>query len=176
MNRKKFIQSICISGVCACGLKSVNLAGENVTEESESPLISHWLSSLLAELDTKIPRAEVRELIKKNSNIHYNQLNMDQVLSNYEGNLPEFIDFIEKKWGWIIHYKESSNELIADENKSYCVCPMMDKKMKLPSLICYCSEGFAEKMFSKVIGKNVKAIVTKSILRGDSSCIYKITW
>lgn len=41
-------------------------------------------------------------------------------------------------------------------------------------LLCYCSEGFAELMFSKVVGHPVKAEVIRSIHRGAASCAYQI--
>lgn len=102
---------------------------------------------------------------------------MDDMLTDYEGKLERFIDFIEEKWGWKIEYNQVTKTLIADENKNYCVCPMVSKvkETKLPAL-CYCSEGFAEKMFSKVVGQPVTANVISSIQRGDKSCKYKITF
>lgn len=52
----------------------------------------------------------------------------------------------------------------------------MHKEVKLNStLLCDCSEGFTEKMFSAVVGKPVKAEVVASIQRGAESCRYRIT-
>jgi predicted ArsR family transcriptional regulator len=64
----------------------------------------------------------------------------------------------------------------ADENKSYCVCPMVNRAEGIgSSVMCNCSEGFAEKMFSAVFGHPVKAQVISSVLKGNASCKYKIT-
>jgi predicted hydrocarbon binding protein len=41
-------------------------------------------------------------------------------------------------------------------------------------VICYCSEGFAERMFSRVAGVEVSAEVVSSVRRGDLSCVYRI--
>jgi len=43
------------------------------------------------------------------------------------------------------------------------------------TLLCDCSEGFAEKLFSAVVGKPVKAEVVASIQRGAKSCRYRIS-
>ncbi|HEY4786610.1 MAG TPA: hypothetical protein VIH57_11195, partial [Bacteroidales bacterium] len=65
--------------------------------------------------------------------------------------------------------------LIADENKNYCVCPISQIRKDVSiSAMCYCSEGFAEKMFSVVAGVPAKARVVSSIRRGDERCKYKI--
>jgi len=67
--------------------------------------------------------------------------------------------------------------LIADEDKNYCVCPIaVHNKEKDSSAMCYCSEGFAEKMFSLVSGMNTKAEVISAVRRGDTSCIYKVVF
>jgi hypothetical protein len=56
-----------------------------------------------------------------------------------------------------------------------CVCPLVQQNIGVVSTtLCHCSEGFAERMFSAVIEKPVKATVTRSILRGDKSCVYTI--
>jgi hypothetical protein len=67
--------------------------------------------------------------------------------------------------------------LIADENKNYCVCPIaIHDKENDSSAMCYCSEVFAEKMFSVVSGMNTKAEVISSVRKGDASCIYKVVF
>jgi predicted hydrocarbon binding protein len=102
---------------------------------------------------------------------------MDKVLAPYVGDIKKFIQFIGEKWDWKINYNPDSGVIIADENKTQCVCPMVNKEKGVrSSILCYCSEGFAEKMFSTVLGRTVKATVVSSILRGDKSCKYMIEW
>ena len=92
------------------------------------------------------------------------------------GDIEKFNQFIEEKWGWKIDYQKEKGILLADENKNYCVCPMVNQEKGVKSTIyCYCSEGFAEQMFSVVVGHQVKAKVISSVLRGDERCIYEIT-
>jgi hypothetical protein len=92
---------------------------------------------------------------------------MDEMLSGYTGKLREFIVFLEKEWGWKVNYDEAAGVLTADENKNYCVCPVLKSSSVTDSpTICYCSEGFAEKMFSRVAGVEVRAEVISSIRRG----------
>ena len=102
---------------------------------------------------------------------------MDEVLLPYIGNMDKFIEFIEGKWGWKIDYDRVGKTLIANENKNYCVCPVLNQKTEVKrSSICYCSEGFAERMFSTVAAIPVTATVLSSIHRGDDRCKYKITF
>lgn len=74
-----------------------------------------------------------------------------------------------------IEYDEKNQRITADEDKKYCVCPLVKAEVvKNAPGLCTCSEKFAERMFSNVLGQPVKARVTASIQRGDPSCVYVI--
>jgi predicted hydrocarbon binding protein len=106
---------------------------------------------------------------------HYHSANMDELVFQYHGNINEFLPFLSEMWHWKIVYDKESQIITADENKSVCVCPLVQKnKGRVSTSLCHCSEGFAERMFSAVTGRNVQAKVIRSILRGDKSCIYTI--
>jgi hypothetical protein len=181
--RKDFLKKLCISGVCLCGFSSLAFSSiddvakkqENAPVDDNQQLIQDWISNLLSNLDAELNVHVLRKILKKSSIIHYNNLKMDEVLSPYKGKLDQFIGFIEEKWGWKIEYNKSAKTLIANENKNYCVCPISNYKKGIEqSAMCYCSEGFAEKMFSVVVGHTVNASVISSIRKGDERCIYQI--
>jgi len=74
-------------------------------------------------------------------------------------------------------FDQTSWVLIADENQSHCVCPLVNRDEGIgSSVMCYCSEGFAGKMFSVVFDRLVNDEVISSVLMGDASCRYKITF
>ncbi|WP_346863674.1 DUF6144 family protein [uncultured Draconibacterium sp.] len=175
--RRDFLKSACVSGACICGFPAILKASnqEQDQNESDTHFMQEWISTLLLNLDQNCDESGAREIMKKCATAHYKRLKMDEFLKPYEGNLESFIQFIEKEWGWKINYQKENKVILADENKNYCVCPLVNKKNGVKSsILCYCSEGFAEKMFSKVIGQTVKAEVVSSIHLGDKTCIYKI--
>ena len=81
-----------------------------------------------------------------------------------KGDLDGFLAFLSREWGWVI--TQCGEIILVDENKNYCVCPLCQAQ-KMPPLLCNCSEGFAERMFSYVLNRPVRATVIASILRGD---------
>jgi predicted hydrocarbon binding protein len=181
--RKEFFKKICVAGACMCGFGMISMGKANLKSEatnneqiSKEILIQEWLAGLLSNLNGDFDQETLRRLIKKNAIVHYKNLKMDDMLKDYENNPEKFVTFISEKWGWKIDYNPSAKTLMADENKNYCVCPMVNKDKGVSPAICYCSEGFAEMMFSKVVGEPVKATVVSSIHRGDKSCQYKIEW
>ena len=178
MGRKNFFKKACFAGVCFCGFSNIPTLANNDTspiQDNKKQLNQDWLSNLLSNLNQDIEEDMLRKIIKKSSIVHYSNLNMDNLLSNYIGDLGKFNKFIESSWGWRIDYNKTTKILIADENKDYCVCPILEHKKGLnTSAICYCSEGFAEKMFSVVTGVPVTAKVISSVRKGDKSCKYKI--
>ena len=184
VNRKEFIKYACLTGVCMCGFSALASTKENSedqalnlpAQDNNAILMQEWISGLLSNLNDGLDKATLRKIVKKNAIVHYNNLKMDDVLKDYENNLEKFIVFLETKWNWKIEYNAATNKLVANENKSQCVCPMVNKEKGVSPAMCYCSEGFAENMFSKVMGKPVTATVVSSIQRGDKYCQYNVEW
>lgn len=149
MDRKEFLRKTCLTGVCGCGFGAVALNAGNpeaAVQDNTNTVPQQWLISLLDNLDQNIGQAELRKIIKMSAGVHYDHLKMDEMLSGYTGKLREFIVFLEKEWGWKVNYDEAAGVLTADENKNYCVCPVLKSSSATDSpTICYCSEGFAEK-------------------------------
>jgi hypothetical protein len=178
MDRKEFFKKTCFTGVCLCGFGSVSMMANDEkpsAQDANKQLNQDWLSNILSNLNTDLDEDVLRNIIKKSAIVHYNNLKMDDLLSSYIGDLEKFNKYIEGTWGWKIDYNKTTNVLIADENKEYCVCPVLEYKKGInSSAICYCSEGFAEKMFSTVTGVPVTAKVISSIRKGDKSCKYRI--
>lgn len=178
LNRKDFLKKACITGACFCGFGRIAFADTNEDKpeaDSEKHLIQGWTANLLANMSAELDPDIFRSLIKKNAIVHFNELKMNDMLKEYIGYPDKFIAFISEKWGWKIEFDRTSGILIANENKSYCVCPMVNQAEGTgTSVMCNCSEGFAEKMFSIVFDRPVKASVISSVLKGDASCKYKV--
>jgi len=181
VNRKDFLKKVCFSGACLCGFgsiafsKEVDDSNEDKMQTQKLSLLQDWIASILLNVNDELDKGSARKLIKKTAGVHFENLKMDTLLAEYKGDLDKFTVFLREKWGWKVDYDKEKRILIADENKNYCVCPIaVHKKDKDSSAICYCSEGFAEKMFSLVSGVQVQAEVIASIRKGDTSCKYKI--
>lgn len=133
---------------------------------------AEWLNNLLCSMDQNCDSC----LFESCAKLHYQVNEMDQILEKYVGDLPAFISFLEKEWRWKISLSEDGSQLLIDENKDFCVCPITQKVQgKVSGVLCNCSEKFAEKMFSKVCQTNVVAKVRRSVLRDGKSCIYEIS-
>jgi hypothetical protein len=178
MDRKTFFKKACFAGACFCGFSNISgFANTNTStvQDKNKQLKQDWLSNLLSNLNQDLEEDVLRKIVKKSSIVHYNNLNMNSLLSDYIGDLEGFNKYIESTWGWKIDYNKTTKVLIADENKNSCVCPILEHKKEInTSAICYCSEGFAEKMFSVVTGVSVTAKVISSVRKGDKTCKYKI--
>lgn len=183
LTRKDFFRNACVAGACFCGFTSLalNAGAAQATVEGEQSddknvkLMQDWISTLLLNIDENAGDEECRKIMKPCAMAHYNFLEMDKVLAPYIGDMAKFIQFIGNEWSWKIDYKPETGVIVADENKSYCVCPMVNKEKGVrSSILCFCSEGFAEKMFSTVAGQPVTARVISSIHRGNDRCKYEI--
>jgi len=133
---------------------------------------AEWLNHLLSSLDENCDSC----LFEGCANLHYQVNGMDNLLEKYVGDLPAFVVYLEKEWGWKVIFSEGGSRLLVDENKDFCVCPITRSLHgNVSGNLCHCSEKFAEQMFSKVCQKKVTAKVKRSVLRDGKSCIYEIS-
>lgn len=133
-----------------------------------------WIAVLATSLSGEEP-ATARRLLRSCSTSHWEALGMDAVVEPFCGDLPAFLDFLRSEWGWIIEYDAGAGLVEVNENKAECVCPLVagNRDADLGAL-CYCSEGFAERLFGAVVRGDVRAEVADSILRGGDRCRYRI--
>ena len=183
LTRKDFFKTACLSGACFCGFTSLAAHASNPSgstnaaepDDKNRKFMQDWISTLLLNIDENASDEECRKIMKPCAMAHYNFLEMDKVLAPYVGDIEKFNTYISGEWGWKVDYNKELGVIVADENKSYCVCPMVNKEKGVrSSILCFCSEGFAEKMFSTVAGHPVKAKVISSIHRGNDRCKYEI--
>lgn len=178
--RRSFLAS-CATGLCGCGFSRLAAASPAKAAEGEvktvkDPMPSKWIAAMLPQLERNVDRAAAKSVLKGSAAAHFDHLDMGRQLAPYVGRLDAFLAFLSAEWGWKIEHDKAAGLIHIDEAKAYCVCPLNHKEAPQTSaLLCDCSEGFAEKMFSAVVGKPVKAEVVASIQRGAKSCRYRIT-
>lgn len=107
---------------------------------------------------------------------HYRALDVDSLVSPMKGDLHAFVDFLSAKWGWKIEHDTAGRTIVADENKITCVCPLVNAGLINDPALCDCSCAFAARMFGAVVGREVRAAIVRSILRGAESCVYEIRY
>lgn len=179
ISRKEFIRNACSIG-CFCGFTGMSFATTKETDSTTTTsrsFYNEWIEAIVQSLGEYADEKIIRTVVKKGAHSHYKHLEMDKQLEPFVGKPQQFLKFLEEEWGWKISYKQDQTSLLADENKSVCVCPLLrhDSKNKNLGAMCYCSEGFAELMFSKVYQHPIKAKVIESIHRGNPSCKYQLT-
>lgn len=136
---------------------------------------AEWAACLLAGIENNCSPETKQACLERCAELHYKVNNMDQLIEKYAGNLEDFIDFLQNNYGWIVHIDNENKRLLVDENKDYCVCPIVaELQGKVSPLLCDCSAHYAGIMFSKVLERDVMAKVKRSFLRDGLSCIYEI--
>jgi hypothetical protein len=144
-------------------------------ESNDLQFLSSWVNQIFHELESQLSQETQTAVLKGCAQAHYDLINMDQTIAPYRGNLPAFLDFLNTAWDWKTSYDAASGMITADENKPECVCPLVRcGAVQNQSLLCSCSEGFASRMFSKVLDQPVQTRVLRSILKGDPSCVYQV--
>jgi hypothetical protein len=185
--RRTFLRRAGLAGLCGCGLATSGLAAPDGRREADErvagseqaatpePLAKQWVAALLPALAAQGDRERARAAIRGCWRPHYDALGIQATLDKFRGNLDGFLRHLQAEWGWVVKYSPEQGVIQIDENKAACVCPVVPKQHDGDlGLLCACSEGFAEQMFSQVVGAPVRAVVVASVLRGDRTCQYRI--
>ena len=134
---------------------------------------AQWAACLLEGIQENCSEETRQACLKSCAQLHYKVNHMDQQLEPYIGNIEGFMRFLTETLGWVVEMDDKRIRI--DENKEYCVCPIAEAtEGNVPSGLCDCSAHYASRMFSKVLGREVKARVKRSYLRDGKSCIYEI--
>jgi hypothetical protein len=143
-------------------------------ETLERHIIDSWTKRYLEQTMDGAKIDDIRRIIKSCHLTHFDAIGMDRILDGFVGDIDAFIAFLEKEWNWRVDYDTASGTIVADENKDYCVCPLVKTGIVCSKNLCACSEGFAEKMFGRVLQMEVSAEVIRSYIRDGKSCVYRI--
>lgn len=179
-SRRSFLKTACTSGFCCCvGAVAAPVAGAAQDAQPQADTLApRWVAALLPALAAEVEPGAGRRVLKAASSAHYSHLRMDDRVAEFRGRMDDFLEWLASEWGWKVRHERASRVIVIDEAKSYCVCPLVPRGADTARLgaLCSCSEGFAEQLFSAVAGHPVRAEVTQSVLRGASSCMYRITY
>lgn len=137
-----------------------------------------WTQSLLDKLTNAKTEdhtnGSVKDTLFQCASVCYQNKGMDEQIGKLE-TFEDFFSFLIEEWDWKFSYSRESNELICDENKSECICPVARTcNYDISPTMCYCTEGMLKRIFEKALHRNVDTTMITSILRGGKSCVYKI--
>lgn len=134
---------------------------------------AQWAACLLEGIQENCSEETRQACLKNCAGLHYKVNGMDQQLKPFIGDIDSFINYLTETLGWVI--ERGSERIRIDENKDYCVCPIAEALgNRVSPALCDCSAHYASMMFSKILGREVKAEVKRSFLRDGRSCIYEL--
>ncbi len=133
-----------------------------------------FIDAMLNSVGENVGDERAAEIVGSCCTVHYEALNIDELVQKYTGDIEGFISLVTDEWGWKVIYNKKEGIIEIDENKPFCVCPLVEKGNIKNPILCRCSESFNGRMFGRVLEKDVDAKVVKSVLKGDKSCVYRI--
>ena len=163
---------------CADKQKAVEPVEEATDEVKDMEFTRNWTQKMMEAVNEQRTAGagdaiNMREAMRKCSRVCYDKNGFDDIIK--EGDYEGFLKTAKDDFGWGID-KEGDKVLIIHENNTDCLCPMVRAcKGKMATSLCICTESELERMFARAYGGKVKAEVTEAILRGDKSCVYRIT-
>lgn len=95
------------------------------------------------------------------------------LLEQYKGNLPGFLDYIQKQWVEKAEYDEKTGKIRVVDKSKTCSCPFVQQSLT-PQSFCDCTLGWQKEAYSAVAERPVEVELEESILRGGKRCVFRI--
>ncbi|MHA2020201.1 MAG: GyrI-like domain-containing protein [Candidatus Thorarchaeota archaeon] len=121
------------------------------------------------------------EDIQRFKEIFQESQDIDKVLEVYGEDLP----WLEKPYreGRILYTskppanREAYDKAVTQEEliKAACFCPIVKAALeKMPRTFCYCGAGWAEQLWSEVVGLSVKVDIVETVVDGGRMCKFAV--
>jgi predicted hydrocarbon binding protein len=161
---------------------------KNVSPQAADEFIENFPLSKSADFERKFKWAEkvckmlednyddeTIKTIRTTCSCSPSQTRMEEMKKLYDAaeNYEDFTESCNKTLSGIKMWSEG-NALFFSYPECYCSCVKRVNK-PLSKAWCYCTLGYAKKLFDYVLNDDCEAELTESIKLGDSRCVMKIT-
>ncbi|MBN1781505.1 hypothetical protein JW948_10295 [bacterium] len=178
MKRKEFLNSICLSGACACSASMLLAQDTGSAAENEKPK-EDWrigfsktrYTKLMEILQSKLTEEEFSEIIQLLGRACSASIGFIQT---YAGDPDGYLKELKRRWNEnSVYDRENGVITVSSEERTECVCPLIDTA-KVSHKVCDCSLGWQKQTFETVLGKKVDVEIKESIIRGGKKCTFEI--
>lgn len=150
----------------------------------------NWLKEMLVQLDQVANEDQKFEIISCCAH-EFSSKRIDHMRNIYErtGDIDEVIKEMQKDYAWyenpvregsIIYVTKvpvnqdeyQKAQTIEEKKRNYCHCRFINENLEkgISPTFCYCGTGWYRQQWEGILGKSIKVIILKSLLKGDDVC------
>jgi predicted hydrocarbon binding protein len=176
MDRKEFLKSVCMAGLCGCafsspGASSGAAAAEPSADEQRLAFARYQLAKMLGFLSTEAPGATCATVLEKTGR---ECARLGTLVATFKGNPEGYFAAATKAWGTEFVWDKARGVVTIAVAPGPCGCPLVDPR-RTPAVWCNCSVGYQKEAFETVFGKPVQAKLKESKLAGSDRCVFEVT-
>jgi hypothetical protein len=183
MDRKEFLKT-CVCG-CACtfaGLATDIIPSANGPASAcadEPPKPEDWRFPFIKDRYAKLLEILIDKLDEKQVNEILCQLgrycaSTSPMAKQHRGDIDGYMSVVKNQYHDDITYDREKGVITSvGQERTECFCPLVGLK-KTPKIACNCTLGWQQYTFETVLGKQVRAEIKESVLRGGKRCAMQI--
>lgn len=135
-----------------------------------------WAQAACLDLTERFDRAELMRIRERC--ICNDGASTAKLLAKYRreaGSLQGMVELFNSRetFAWLEYV--SDRELVFCYPQCYCGCVKRGDGL-LPEAWCYCTVGYAKRLFGQLLGEAVQAELLESIKTGGKRCAVRVTW
>ncbi len=142
-------------------------------EESTQDLMKRWIVAAVQGIKTHTDKDQQKKILEIcGRSCAHHDLQGVQTLKSKAKDEEELLKLINEHIPWCRTWIRENNILYSRCTK--CGCPLLRRyNLKLDPIFCLCSLGWVKAIFSEAFG-NVRVELSKSLMRGDEYCEFRV--
>jgi hypothetical protein len=180
MERKDFINSACILGICSCiGMPVLSTAkafsnsrDNEQKEDGRIGFMQRRFAKFLDFVNAKVPveeRDKIIEELGRECAKEYKDFYM-----KYKDNIEGFFEEIKARWiESAVYNKEEKTIQLVGKKTGSCGCPLVNKSL-ISKEFCKCSLGYQKEVYGMILGRPIESEIVESVLYGGERCSFLI--
>ena len=140
--------------------------------------LNNWLKTLFEEFNDYENTDEVQRIMKKCGSNCAKDCGMHEIVAKMKEEIRDISDFTEVlatiKSNLGEGFEVVEGGFIAEFGDGKCVCPLVSGQYINSPVLCNCTRGFNESVWSNFFDRPVKVELLQTVLRGGNTCKIKV--
>ena len=181
MERRDFLKSACVAGLCSCTVAGLLAGDETTSAAPASPALpppEDWriafgkqrYSKLVSTVAAKVDEKTFGDIIEEVGRFCSSSGMAGKFIGDIDGYLAE----AKKRWGSQSEYNREEGVVnFSFQTGGDCACPLMSRGL-VPLAACRCSVGAIRQSFTVVSQRTVECKLKESALQNGTRCSFEI--
>jgi hypothetical protein len=183
VDRKEFLKSGCVYGVCGCALSLLGVLDPSAAADTPPPaaetppadqrlaFVKYQLAKMLGFMEADAPVETYAGILEKTGR---ECAKLGQLQVKFKGDPEGYFAAAKSAWGADFTWDKEKGVITIAAPEGECACPLVDSQ-RTPAIWCNCAVGYQKETLETVFGRPIASSLKESKLSGSKRCVFEVT-